>query len=129
MSDMMEKSATGITKRSIGLAILFTFLTCGIYGIYWEICLVNDVKKVSGDEMAKGGGVVFLLSLITCSIYWMFWIFKAGEIIDTARAERGIPSSNRGILYLLLSIFGLGLVAIAILQSDLNDLAETKPVM
>lgn len=40
-------------KRNIAVAILLSFLTCGLYAIYWEICLVNDLKKASGDEKAK----------------------------------------------------------------------------
>lgn len=113
---------TNIKKRSVALAIIFSIVTCGIYAIYWQVCLVNDMNKVSKNKNAKGGVVVFLLSLITCSIYWLYWLFKAGESMDVARTASGTPTSNRGLLYLLLSIFGLGVVAVAILQSDLNSL-------
>lgn len=41
------------------------------------------------------------------------------------KAKNGVPASNRSLVYLLLSIFGLGLVAIAILQNDLNTLAAS----
>ena len=81
------------------------------------------MNKVSKKENAKGGVVVFLLSLITCSIYWLYWLFKAGENMDAAKTANGAPTSSRGLVYLLLSIFGLGIVAVAILQSDLNSLA------
>lgn len=81
------------------------------------------MNKVSKKENAKGGVVVFLLSLITCSIYWLYWLFKAGEDMDVAKTANGTPTSSRGLVYLLLSIFGLGIVAVAILQSDLNSLA------
>lgn len=81
------------------------------------------MNKVSKKENAKGGVVVFLLSLITCSIYWLYWLFKAGENMDAAKTANGTPTSSRGLVYLLLSIFGLGIVAVAILQSDLNSLA------
>ena len=70
---------TDIKKRSVALAIILSIVTCGIYAIYWQVCLVNDMNKVSKKENAKGGVVVFLLSLITCSIYWLYWRFKAGE--------------------------------------------------
>ena len=112
-----------IKKRSVALAILFSIITCGIYAIYWQVSMVNSMNAVSKKENAKGGVVVFLLSLITCSIYWLYWIFKAGDTIDAAKTANGTPTSNRGLVYLLLSIFGLGLVAFAIMQSDLNSLA------
>ena len=118
----------GIKKRSVGVAIILTLITCGVYGIYWQICLVNDTNVASHDPNAKSGGMVFLLSLITCGIYWLFWIYKAGEKIDSAKTEKGLPSTNRGIIFVILSIFMLGIVAFAILQSDLNLLAENTPL-
>ena len=113
---------TEIKKRNVAVAILLSIVTCGIYAIYWQVCLVNDVNKVKEDENAKSGIVVFLLSLVTCTIYWLYWVFKTGECIDSAKTENGTPTSSRGLVYLLLSIFGLGIVAMAILQSDLNSL-------
>ena len=117
------ENMTDIKKRSVAFAIILSIVTCGIYAIYWQVCLVNDMNKVSKKENAKGGVVVFLLSLITCSIYWLYWLFKAGENMDAAKTANGAPTSSRGLVYLLLSIFGLGIVAVAILQSDLNSLA------
>lgn len=114
---------TEIKKRNVAVAIILSIITCGIYAIYWEVCMVNDINKVKQDESAKSGIVVFLLSLITCSIYWLYWLFKAGEAVDAAKSANGIPTSSRGLVYLLLSIFGLGIVALAILQSDINSLA------
>ena len=113
---------TEIKKRNVAVAILLSIVTCGIYAIYWQVCLVNDVNKVKEDENAKSGIVVFLLSLVTCTIYWLYWVFKTGECIDSAKTANGTPTSSRGLVYLLLSIFGLGIVAMAILQSDLNSL-------
>ena len=113
---------TEIKKRNVAVAILLSIVTCGIYAIYWQVCLVNDVNKVKEDENTKSGIVVFLLSLVTCTIYWLYWVFKTGECIDSAKTANGTPTSSRGLVYLLLSIFGLGIVAMAILQSDLNCL-------
>lgn len=118
-----------IKKRNVALAIVLTIITCGIYGIYWEVCLVDDVNRLGGKDDAKSGVIVFLLSLITCNIYWLYWIFKAGETIDIEKNKKGLPSSNRGLVYLLLTFFALGIVADAILQSDLNGLAEEPSVI
>ena len=45
--------------------------------------------------------------------------------MDAIKAKNGVPASNRSLVYPLLSIFGLGLVAIAILQNDLNTLGAS----
>ena len=69
------------------------------------------------------GGVAFVLSLITCNIYGLYWAYKQGEKIDKAKTDRGIPSSNSGVIYLILCFVGLGIVAEALMQNELNSLA------
>ena len=64
-----------------------------------------------------------LLSLITCNIYGLYWAYKQGEKIDKAKTDRGIPSSNSGVIYLILCFVGLGIVAEALMQNELNSLA------
>ena len=58
-----------IQRRSIAMCIVLSLVTCGIYGIYWFICLTNDCNAVSNDPDGTSGGVAFLLTLITCGIY------------------------------------------------------------
>ena len=113
-------------QRSIGVSILLTILTCGLYGLYWIVCVANDVKDLTGTEKGTSGGMVLLLSIITCNIYWLFWVYKAGQAIDDYRVSMGKSASNKSIVYLLLSFFGLDIIALALLQSDINDLIEAK---
>ena len=110
-------------KRDMVMAVVLSFLTCGIYGIYWFIVLSNDTNTVSNAENATSGGVAFVLSLITCNIYGLYWAYKQGEKIDKAKTDRGIPSSNSGVIYLILCFVGLGIVAEALMQNELNSLA------
>lgn len=111
-----------IKERNIAVCIILTIVTCGIYGIYWFICLNNDANTAS-NTFGTTGGVAFLLSLVTCGIYGLYWAFKQGEKIDAAKKSRGTDSSNTGVIYLILFIFGLGIVAYALMQNELNKLA------
>lgn len=111
-----------IKERNIAVCIILTIVTCGIYGIYWFVCLNNDANTAS-NTFGTSGGVAFLLTLVTCSIYGIYWAFKQGEKIDAAKRSRGIESSNTGVIYLILYIFGLGIVAYALMQNELNKLA------
>ncbi|MBO5336262.1 MAG: DUF4234 domain-containing protein [Lachnospiraceae bacterium] len=111
-----------IKERNIAVCIILSIVTCGIYGIYWFICLNNDANTAS-NTFTTSGGVAFLLSIVTCSIYYFYWAYKQGEKIDAAKQSRGMESSNSGIVYLLLSIFGLGIIAYALMQNELNKLA------
>ena len=108
--------------RSIALAIIFTIITCGIYGIYWFIVLTDEVNEVSGEVQGTSGGVAFLLTLVTCGIYGLYWAYKQGEKLDRAKAMRGIPSSNSGVLYLILELLQFGIIGWALMQNELNNM-------
>ena len=112
-----------IERRNITVCIVLTLVTCGIYGIYWIVCLTNDVNTVSGDVNGTSGGMVVLLTIVTCGIYGIYWAYKQGEKLDFTKNNRGIPSSNSGVLYLILQIFGFGIIAYALMQNELNKLA------
>ena len=112
-----------IERRNIAVCIVLTLVTCGIYGSYWIVCLTNDVNTVSGDVNGTSGGMVVLLTIVTCGIYGIYWAYKQGEKLDFTKNNRGIPSSNSGVLYLILQIFGFGIIAYALMQNELNKLA------
>ncbi len=113
-----------IQERNIVTCIILSIVTCGIYGIYWEICIVNDLNIAADTPNDTSGGMVFLLTLITCGIYGIYWMYKAGGKVQEAQAKRGLPSdSNSSILYLILTLFGLGIVAYCLIQNELNKMA------
>ena len=112
-----------IQQRNIALCIVLSIVTCGIYGLYWIYTLTEDSNMASG-EAGTSGGMVILLSIITCGIYEWYWLYKLGEKINIAKAKSGLPSdSNAGIIYIVLAVFGLGIVAYALAQSELNKVA------
>lgn len=114
-----------MNKRNIALCIVLSIVTCGIYGIYWMIVLANETNVASGHvQDGTSGGIVFLLTLVTCGIYGIYWAYKQGEKINEAKAMRNMPSdSNAGVLYLILEIFGLGIIAYALMQNELNKMS------
>lgn len=106
--------------RGIGISIVLTIITCGIYGLYWLICLNDDIADYTGSY-GTTGGIVVVFTILTCGIYSIYWSYKMGEKLDIARAARGIPTGSLSILYLVLSIFGLSIVNWALMQSELNQ--------
>ena len=115
-----------VKRRSIAVCILLSIVSCGIYGWYWLASMANDTTRVSGHEQDTSGGMVVLLSIVTCNIYHIYWMYKAGEKIDIARSRRGLPSQNNGIVYLLLTLFGLSIISWALLQNELNQFADAR---
>lgn len=115
-----------IKRREIGLCILFSFLTCGIYSIYWLATLSEDINTLYGDESATSGPMVVLLSIITCGIYLLYWYYKAGTKMNevNVRNNRAYPDTSKGVIYLILGLFGLGIVSMAMIQNDVNNYAN-----
>ena len=107
-----------IKERNIALSIIFSIITCGIYGVYWFVCLTDDVNEVSGDH-STSGILAFVLTIVTCGIYGLYWAYKMGDKLDIAKQNRGIPASNGGVLYLIVFMFG-GIIAYALIQNELN---------
>ena len=114
-----------ISRRSIGVAILLTIVTCGIYGLYWLYCIVTDLNASVGDTDDLSGGMVILLSIVTCNIYLVYWNYKAGDKVNRLHEIVGKrQDSSLPILYLVLTLFGLNIVNMALIQSELNDVAD-----
>lgn len=122
---MVHKNRRGgikmIQKRSIGLGILFTILTCGLYSMYWLVKITDEANTLSGEQRTSGG-VALLLTIVTCGIYGYFWSYQIGKTMQEAQLKAGRNASDNSILYLILSIFGLDIITYAIVQSDINDL-------
>lgn len=113
-----------IQQRNIAVCIILSFVTCGLYGLYWIICLNDDANTASGTQNGTSGVTVLLLSIVTCGIYSWYWLYVQGNKIDQAKNAKGIPSNNSGILYLVLGLVGLSIIAYALMQNELNQLAE-----
>ena len=118
-----------IKQRNIGICILLSIVTCGIYGLYWFVVLTDDINQESGETDATSGGMSLLLTIVTCNIYGWFWAYKMGEKVDIIKNRNGEPSSNSGILYVLLQVFGLGIIAYALMQDTANKYANAIPQM
>ncbi len=112
-----------IQQRNIAVCIILSIVTCGIYGIYWLICLNDDANRAANDPNATSGGIVFLLTLVTCGIYGIYWCYKMGQQLDTAYQNRGVPAPGKGTILLILAIFGLSIISYALIQDDLNKIS------
>ena len=112
-----------VNRRDIVACILLSIVTCGIYGLYWFVCLNDELNIASGQE-DQSGVVVLLLSIVTCGIYYYFWAYKAGEKIDTIKMRYNRLAGNNAALFLVLAIFQLSIVINILIQNELNDMAS-----
>ena len=112
----MSERITGEHIRSIVQDIVLTIVTCGLFNLYIQYVQMNAVNDMINEE--KYSFVHwFLFTLVTCGLYHIYHEYRMTE--DICRGLK-IEGSNEPLVNLLLSIFGLSIVADAIQQSLIN---------
>lgn len=120
-------------QRELVLYILLTVFTCGIFGFVWIAFMANDLNRLTNDQSKFGGGMVVFLSIITCGIFLLYWYYDAGKSIEKAKFMRNMPSDqSMCVIYLILGLFGgvyyFGIVAMALIQNEINKMVYIAPV-
>lgn len=109
-----------IQNRNIVLYLILTIVTCGIFGIIWAIYLARDAVHVK-DEKDDA-----LLEIILMILLPFVGFFLAEKKFAEGCAAKGIPHNDNSIIYLVLGIFGFGIVNYIMMQNDLNKLAPVN---
>lgn len=118
-----SNSSINLPDRSIVTCVILSLITCGIYGIYWFICLTDDAN-IASEENDTSGGLAFVLTLITCNIYGIYWAYRMGQKISAAGQKRNIVVGDNAILYLILQLLGLGIINYCLMQNELNKFSK-----
>ncbi|RGZ01516.1 DUF4234 domain-containing protein [Clostridium sp. AM58-1XD] len=97
-------------KRNFWMMLLLTIITCGIYGIYWWYCFVEDMNALcegrSNEKPSPNYIIVILLSFVTCGIYSLIWMYKQGNRMADAAETYGIRTNFNGTTLLLWFVVG-----------------------
>lgn len=116
--------------RSLGMYILLTILTCGIYPLYFWYKAAEDVNIIcngDGEETTSGAELVILFLL--CGFYTYYWLYKLGDRLQRNSKRYGMEFQESGTTVLLWLILGMFIVvgpfvAWYILIKNLNLLAR-----
>lgn len=109
-----------IKERNPIVAILLTIVTCGIYGIYWTICMAKEAVSV------KDANDNALLEIVLMLFIPFLGFFMAEKKLAEGCAEKGIAHKDNSILYLILGLVCLNIVSFFMMQSDLNAIAKAN---
>lgn len=111
-------------QRSILMVILLTIVTCGIYYFYWFYQTTKELTEYSEDYRLSPG-LSIVLTIVTCGFYQIYWWYRIADIFISAQQKAKYPRPNDNkILFVVLTLFGLDIINMAILQSDMNQLWE-----
>ena len=116
---MNVPAPTGVTVvhiRNIVLDIILTLITLGIWNLYVQYKQMVTLNTMMGEE--KYNFVAwFFLSLITCGLYHIYHEYrKSGDLVKIVEGT----DQNLPLITVVLSLFGLSIVADAIQQSVIN---------
>lgn len=106
-------------KRNIALAIVLSFITCGVYAVYWIACLNDDANQLAEYKGTRGITVVILIP-ITFGIYLIYWAYQMGKRCYEIQLKNGKTGPDNSVIYLILAIFGLHIVNYCLIQDELN---------
>jgi TM2 domain-containing membrane protein YozV len=84
-------------------------------------------SAVPEDSRASNGTMAVVYTIITCGIYQIYWNYVIADKISKAAEKRELTIENKGIWYIILSLIGFFIVAVALIQNDINLIAE-RPV-
>lgn len=115
-----ESSYQELYSDSIAKLVILTFVTLGIYGLVWKYRLMRNVRILSFEETNCTGEFLLFLFVPFYSLYW--YATRGSRISESARMQ-GRTIENKGVMYLLLALFGFPIIADCIMQSDFNKLA------
>ena len=107
------------TNRNIALCIIFSILTCGIYALYWFVKLTDELNYNAQTKTA-GGGTALVYTIITFGIYGFYWFYMQGKKVDEIN---GNTNGSTGMVYIILAIFGLGIIPYCLMQNEINKIA------
>ena len=113
-------------KRSPGMVILFSIITCGIYYYYWLYTVMNDLNKTAEREIINP--TLFLVLSIFCGplIYYVF--FTVDKNLAELSKNEGTYYKENFILWLLLTLVaGIGLlVGMAQITTGFNEIWDKR---
>ncbi len=107
-------------KRDPVMVLVFTLLTCGIYGWYWWYTVADDMKNALRREDINPM-MDIVLGFVTCGIYLIFLYYKYPQMMLEMQDRVRLPRNDISTVTLLLGIF-FPLAAIFIIQTELNKI-------
>ena len=114
-----EKAVSSVAKD-----ILLTLLTCGIYDLFWQARQFRTLNAFLGRTQFRFW-TWLLLTLVTCGIYHIYNEYLMAKSIVTVQRQLAKPTNeNLPLISLMLSVFGLTLLADAIQQTEINGFFE-----
>ncbi len=111
-----------IEENNIAKMVILSIITLGIYTYVWIYKIAKKIKELDGDFSSVATEIICIMFV---PFYLLYWVYTRYAKLKAVSDTNGIEIGNNGVLYLILSLLGLGLIAIALIQNDLNIMARS----
>ncbi|MDI9256264.1 MULTISPECIES: DUF4234 domain-containing protein [Flavobacterium] len=101
------------------LVLLFSFLTCGLYLIYWNIKVAEVLNAVAEREIISTPLAVFSGCCLPIHVYFYYIVGKEG--LPKVYKITGELQKDQSTLLIILGLF-FPIAAAMIVQGDINRL-------
>ena len=101
------------------MVLLFGFLTCGLYLIYWNIKVSEVLNAVAGKEVISQPIAIFAGCCTPVNIY--FYYLAGKEALPKVYERTGELQKDQSTLLIVLGFF-FPIAAAMIVQGDINRL-------
>lgn len=105
--------------RGIVVTILLVIVTCGIWGLVVTYKIGDELERHQGKGQISPG-MDLLLVFLTCGFWAIYIMYKYPRVLQEITVEEEMPVVDVVVPCILLTVFGLQIVALAILQNELN---------
>lgn len=117
-----------MTRREPVMVLLLSFVTCGIYGIYWQYVTTTELRDASGRQDLNPG-LDLVVTLLCCGLWSLYVQYRNAQIIHEVLTARGIAHEDKSNTVLLLNIAHFvtgvtGFIPPLILQDEYNKIAR-----
>ncbi len=114
MDNTYKRGMEMVKYRNPALVIIFTYITLGIYGIYWIVSTTNELRSMTKSAPNPWKLLWLLVPVVNIFVYvWYYWRYceAIGEISDFDN-----------VLLFIIWLF-ISPVAVVIAQIQLNKKA------
>ncbi len=112
-----------LEEKSIARCMLLSGLTLGIYSWFWIYSIMKRIRCLNGKDTSCG---VEMLCYLFVPFYDWYWFYTRGGRLADGAGEYNIYLPKRQGIYLLVLLLTDKSMAMAMMQSDLNEFARLK---
>lgn len=107
--------------EDITACVIISVLTFGIYQLIWLYRLCKKIRLLAGEDKKCTSEI---LKIAFVPFYLLYWMHSRGKKITENAKKLNIHLADNGSFYVLFSLCGLSVFAVAMMQKDFNRIAR-----